>query len=135
MAQETPSSQLSHDIQWKTRQDTISTSISSGIELDNSSSSESIPRRSPRVLNTTSHISQTTSKSGRRCTSPESVSFGPQNGPSRGNVAGTSDPTREVTHTSKMKRVSKAKKGKKVHACEFGCGKVEFETPMNSRAC
>ncbi|KAI4263715.1 MAG: hypothetical protein L6R42_001155 [Xanthoria sp. 1 TBL-2021] len=42
-----------------------------------------------------------------------------------GNMSGSSDPAGEVTYTPTTHRISKAKKGKKVHVCEFpGCGKV-----------
>lgn len=34
----------------------------------------------------------------------------------------------------KMKRVSKAKKGQKVHVCDFGCGKVRLEAGLNLTA-
>lgn len=34
------------------------------------------------------------------------------------------DPAGEVTYTPTTNRISKAKKGKKVHICEFGCGKA-----------
>ena len=34
------------------------------------------------------------------------------------------DPAGEVTYTPTTHRISKAKKGKKVHVCEYGCGKV-----------
>ena len=37
----------------------------------------------------------------------------------------TPDPASEITYTPTTHRISKAKKGKKVHVCEFpGCGKV-----------
>ncbi|KAL9000516.1 MAG: hypothetical protein Q9169_000809 [Polycauliona sp. 2 TL-2023] len=42
-----------------------------------------------------------------------------------GNMSGSSDPASEVTYTPTTHRISKAKKGKKVHVCEHvGCGKV-----------
>jgi hypothetical protein len=31
-----------------------------------------------------------------------------------------------ITYTPITRRISKAKKGKKVHACEYGCGKVRL---------
>ena len=31
-----------------------------------------------------------------------------------------------VTYTPTTHRISKAKKGKKVHVCQFGCGKVRL---------
>jgi len=34
------------------------------------------------------------------------------------------DPAEEITYTPTTNRISKAKKGKKVHVCEYGCGKV-----------
>ncbi|KAL8918123.1 MAG: hypothetical protein Q9172_005550 [Xanthocarpia lactea] len=40
-------------------------------------------------------------------------------------MSGSSDPAGEVTYTPTTHRISKAKKGKKVHVCEHpGCGKV-----------
>lgn len=40
-------------------------------------------------------------------------------------MPGLLDPTGEVTYTPTTHRISKAKKGKKVHACEYpGCSKV-----------
>ncbi|KAI4234103.1 MAG: hypothetical protein L6R40_006868 [Gallowayella cf. fulva] len=37
----------------------------------------------------------------------------------------TSDPAGEITYTPTTHRISKAKKGKKVHVCEYpGCGKI-----------
>ncbi|KAL8847291.1 MAG: hypothetical protein Q9221_007667 [Calogaya cf. arnoldii] len=40
-------------------------------------------------------------------------------------MSGSSDPAGEVTYTPTTHRISKAKKGKKVHVCEYvGCGKV-----------
>lgn len=41
-----------------------------------------------------------------------------------GQQAATVDPAEEITYTPTTHRVSKAKKGKKVHVCEHGCGKV-----------
>lgn len=49
---------------------------------------------------------------------------------SRGSVmtmSGLLDQTGEITYTPTTHRVSKAKKGKKVHACEYpGCSKVSY---------
>ena len=134
MAQETSLPRLSIDTQLKTDQDTPSPSIQPSVELDHSSSSASIARRPPRVLNSASDISPTANKPGRRCARPKSESFGPQNSPPRGSAAGAEGSTRATSHTPKMKRVSKAKKGKKVHVCDYGCGKVKVENPMNLTA-
>lgn len=124
MAEETSLPQLSIDTQLKTDQKTPSPSIRHNIELDKSGSSGSIPRRSSRVPNSASHNSPTTNEQRRRCARPKSVSLGPQNSPSQGSAAGAGATPRASSRTPKMKRVSKAKKGKKVHECDFGCGKV-----------
>ena len=36
-----------------------------------------------------------------------------------------------ITYTPTTHRISKAKKGKKVHVCEFGCGKVRYSRVCN----
>jgi len=42
-------------------------------------------------------------------------------------LPGLLDQTGEITYTPTTHRVSKAKKGKKVHACEYpGCSKVRY---------
>ena len=58
----------------------------------------------------------------------KAVSAGPRSGTSHGAImqmSGTLSPAHEVTYTPTTHRISKAKKGKKVHACEFpGCTKA-----------
>ena len=36
-----------------------------------------------------------------------------------------------ITYTPTTHRISKAKKGKKVHVCEYGCGKVSFRADIS----
>lgn len=41
-----------------------------------------------------------------------------------------------ITYTPTTRRISKAKKGKKVHVCEFGCGKVcLYSSAANIKGC
>ena len=41
-------------------------------------------------------------------------------------------PDSEITYTQKLHRISKAKKGKKVHACDYAnCEKVGFEGTLH----
>ena len=58
----------------------------------------------------------------------KAVSAGPRSGTTHGAImqmSGTLSPAHEVTYTPTTHRISKAKKGKKVHACEFpGCTKA-----------
>ncbi|KAL9137604.1 MAG: hypothetical protein Q9175_001193 [Cornicularia normoerica] len=51
--------------------------------------------------------------------------------------AGVLDPMGgEITYTPTTHRISKAKKGKKVHACEYpGCTKKDAESLFNVRTC
>jgi hypothetical protein len=40
-----------------------------------------------------------------------------------------------ITYTPTTRRISKGKKGKKVHKCEYpGCGKVNFDSPNRDRS-
>lgn len=56
------------------------------------------------------------------------MSAGPRSGANHGAImqmSGTISPPHEITYTPTTHRISKAKKGKKVHACEYpGCTKV-----------
>ena len=65
----------------------------------------------------------------------KAVSAGPRSGTSHGAImqmSGTLSPAHEVTYTPTTHRISKAKKGKKVHACEFpGCTKACM--PLSNR--
>ena len=59
--------------------------------------------------------------------------MGYQSGPSRDGSMSQGpvpvDPAGEITYTPTTHRISKAKKGKKVHVCEHGCGKVAAHPP------
>ena len=72
---------------------------------------------------------------------PYRASTGPTSGPSRGSLmtmpGAALDPMGgEITYTPTTHRISKAKKGKKVHACEFpGCTKVRLISDHASRMC
>ena len=50
-------------------------------------------------------------------------------------MPGPMDPANEITYTPTTRRISKAKKGKKVHKCEFGCGKVHHLDIRRIHAC
>ena len=75
-------------------------------------------RSPPARINT----SQAASKNSK------STSAGLRSGTNHSAIAamsGTISPVHEITYTPTTHRISKAKKGKKVHACEFpGCEKV-----------
>ena len=74
-----------------------------------------------------------TSHTGTKGT--KAVSAGPRSGTTHGAImqmSGTLSPAQEVTYTPTTHRISKAKKGKKVHACEFpGCTKARM--PLSNR--
>jgi hypothetical protein len=53
------------------------------------------------------------------------ASLSNREGPARLSLGTMNDPSGEITYTPTTHRISKAKKGKKVHACEYpGCTKV-----------
>ena len=63
---------------------------------------------------------------------PKTMPYRGQAGSSRGTgmIAnpGLLNPAEEITYTPTTHRISKAKKGKKVHACEYpGCTKVRYK--------
>ena len=66
--------------------------------------------------------------------STKSMSAGAQERTSHGslmNMTGTMGAANEITYTPTTHRISKAKKGKKVHACEYpGCSKVWLLCPI-----
>ena len=74
-------------------------------------------------------------------TMPYRAASGPGTGPSQGSLmtmpGGALDPMGgEITYTPTTHRISKAKKGKKVHACEYpGCTKVRLILDQRSRKC
>lgn len=77
-------------------------------------------------------------KAPQRSSSSKSTSMDPYSGSSRSNSRGQQaaviDPAEEITYTPTTHRISKAKKGKKVHVCEYGCGKVRW-WPFISSVC
>ena len=74
-------------------------------------------------------------------TMPYGVGSGPASGSTRGSLmtmpGGALDPMGgEITYTPTTHRISKAKKGKKVHACEYpGCTKVRLVLGPRLRKC
>ncbi|KAL8673609.1 MAG: hypothetical protein Q9168_001964 [Polycauliona sp. 1 TL-2023] len=109
--------ELSHT---RTRQASTSSSDQSSATEDKSASRH--PRR--RRASSSSGLPQPSVGSdpepSRRRGSKQS-SLGPRDKTSRGplgNMSGSSDPASEVTYTPTTHRISKAKKGKKVHVCE-----------------
>ena len=74
-------------------------------------------------------------------TMPYRAGSGPGSGSSRGSLmtmpAGAVDAMGgEITYTPTTHRISKAKKGKKVHACEYpGCTKVRLVLELRSKKC
>ena len=74
-------------------------------------------------------------------TMPYRVGSGSVSGSSRGSLmtmpGGALDPMGgEITYTPTTHRISKAKKGKKVHACEYpGCTKVRLVLVLGLRKC
>lgn len=117
----------------KARQDSTTPSVQSATTDERlSSPRESRRRRTDRPSRPAVALpSGSRANPLRRRSSSRSESFGPHAaGPSRDNTAtmqrsiNPSDPD-PITYTPTTHRVSKAKKGKRVHACEYpGCDKV-----------
>ncbi|KAL8633668.1 hypothetical protein Q9189_000616 [Teloschistes chrysophthalmus] len=112
----------------RSRQASVSSSDHSITTTDNKSTS-SHPRQPRASPNLGAHRSSAglTGEQPRRRASKQS-SLGARDRSSRGSsttMTGPSDPAGDVTYTPTTHRISKAKKGKKVHVCEHpGCGKV-----------
>ncbi|KAL8782219.1 MAG: hypothetical protein Q9213_005585 [Squamulea squamosa] len=120
--------ELSHS---RTRQASTSSLETSSATEDKSTSSQPRRRRgspSSRVAQSSLGIDPESSR--RRGSKPAPA----RDRTSRGllaNMSGSSDPAGEVTYTPTTHRVSKAKKGKKVHVCEHpGCGKTSRGKPQ-----
>lgn len=108
------------------RQASTASSAPSSHTEDKSSSSRPSPRRLSLSPTKTAHSSSEKLKSNlaRRSTS-KSTSLGSREGSSRSSLGTMNDLAGEITYTPTTHRISKAKKGKKVHACEYpGCTKV-----------
>ncbi|KAL8775493.1 MAG: hypothetical protein Q9194_003712 [Teloschistes cf. exilis] len=112
----------------RSRQASVSSSDHSITTTDNKSTS-SHPRQPRASPNLGAHRSSAglTGEQPRRRASKQ-TSLGARDRSSRGSsttMTGPLDPTGDVTYTPTTHRISKAKKGKKVHVCEHpGCGKV-----------
>ncbi|KAL8668083.1 MAG: hypothetical protein Q9202_000061 [Teloschistes flavicans] len=112
----------------RSRQASVSSSDHSITTTDKKSTSSRPrqPRASPHLGAHRSSAGLTSEQPRRRAS--KQTSLGPRDRSSRGSsttMTGPSDPTGEVTYTPTTHRISKAKKGKKVHACEHpGCNKV-----------
>lgn len=85
-------------------------------------------RHSSFPANPTPSSSVEKSKSAvRRRSTSKAVQLSSREGPSRASLGIMNDPASEITYTPTTHRISKAKKGKKVHACEYpGCTKVRL---------
>ena len=109
-------------------------SIQSSSSDEPSSGLRAPPRRKslPNPKNTKGPPAKiNTSSTASRSTKPTSA--GPRSGTNHGaimHMSGTISPAQEITYTPTTHRISKAKKGKKVHACEYpGCHKVGYSRP------
>ncbi|KAL8746054.1 MAG: hypothetical protein Q9190_001892, partial [Brigantiaea leucoxantha] len=112
--------------QQRTRQASATSSGQSSASDNNPTSSHPRRRRVSPTSRTSQASSGNTSEHNRRKASKQ-ASSGARESLSRGllNMSGPVDPAGEITYTPTTHRISKAKKGKKVHTCEFpGCGKV-----------
>lgn len=123
--------ELSHT---RTRQASASSSDHSFTTDDKSTSSRPRQRQASPTAGVHQPSTGISSEQSRRRGSKQTSSLGSREKPSRGSssmMTGPSEPTGEVTYTPTTHRISKAKKGKKVHVCEYpGCGKV-----CNPRSC
>lgn len=93
-----------------------------------SDSSKPFQRRHSSFPANPSPTSVEKSKSAvRRRSTSKAVQLNPRESSSRASIGIMNDPANEITYTPTTHRISKAKKGKKVHACEYpGCTKVGF---------
>jgi len=129
MDEQTNAPRQSPEDRGRARQDSTTPSVHSVTTDDKHSSPRHRRRHSGRAAR--SAISSAAQRNTlRRRSSSLSGSFGPHGGSSRDipptmqRSLGPSDPD-AITYTPTTRRVSKAKKGKRVHACEFpGCDKV-----------
>ncbi len=125
------SSRQSPEDRGNARQDSTTPSVQSVTTDDRQESPRNRRRHSSRVARPAAHSSGAQRGTLRRRSSSQSESFGPHGGSFRDTPAvmhrssGPSEPAEPTTYTPTTHRVSKAKKGKRVHACEFeGCDKV-----------
>lgn len=117
-----------HPMPWIVSQPRLrqASATSSSATEDKSASSKPSQRRRPSPPSKSS-VSPLERPKGvsKRSSSSKSTSFGSRDGPPRPSIGTMNDPANEITYTPTTHRISKAKKGKKVHACEHpGCSKV-----------
>ena len=120
------------NLQLRPRPTELASSIQSSSSEEQSSVLRAPSRRKSNSKNTRSPPAKiNTSSIGTRSTKPTSA--GPRSGTNHGSImqmSGTTSPAHEITYTPTTGRISKAKKGKKVHACEYpGCTKVRHSRP------
>ena len=122
---------------------TPSTGLSSASDEKTTSSKPSRRRRSSSKspADATGNSKESPKQRQKTKTMPYRAGSGSASGSSRGSLmtmpAGALDPMGgEITYTPTTHRISKAKKGKKVHACEYpGCNKVRLVLDLPSRMC
>jgi hypothetical protein len=130
MAARQSSRRLSIDEQSSARRDSSTSSVHSVATPDTSSSRHRRRPLAPPLGPTDPSLIQHTSSSDNPLHHvPDHI--GPHDGPSRDNIStmrsssGTNVLDGPITYTPTTHRISKAKKGKRVHSCEFpGCNKV-----------
>ena len=123
--------------QEEVRQPNTVSSAPSSYPPPNSISSRPFQRRQSSFSANPSPSTVEKSKSaGRRRSTSKVVPMSSREGSSRASVGILNDPASEITYTPTTHRISKAKKGKKVHACEYpGCTKVGItRNPPSSRS-
>lgn len=138
MDEQTNAPRQSPEDRGKARQDSTSPSAHSVTTDDKQFSPRRRRRHSGRATRPPAQSSAAQRNTLRRRSSSRSESFGPHGGSSRDIPAtmqrsyAPSEPD-AITYTPTTRRVSKAKKGKRVHACEFpGCDKVCCSMPPPS---
>lgn len=113
----------------RVKQEDTSPSAPSSASDEKSTSSNPARRRkhssmSPNIMDSSGKSRESTRQRQKAKTLPTRG----REGQSRGSIMtmpGLLDQTGEITYTPTTHRISKAKKGKKVHACEYpGCAKV-----------
>ena len=119
----------------RTRRQSATSSVHFSRVVDNSTSSNPSQRRqSPSTSDVSSHVGVSSDRLGRRkstkSTAPASREGFPQGTTTA--MPGMAASAGDITYTPTTHRISKAKKGKKVHACEHpGCTKVQASGPDN----
>ncbi len=135
MDEQTNTSRPSPEHKGKARQDSTTPSVHSTTTDDKQSSPRERRRHSSRAARPGTQSTAAQRSTLRRRSSSRSESFGPHAGSSRDNTAtmqrslGPAD-AEQISYTPTTHRVSKAKKGKRVHACDNpGCEKVRSLSP------